>query len=47
MCKHINDNNTIEFTIFIKFDKCMVIIIINYSHLIHINGIIFCIFIKM
>ena len=47
MCKHINNNNIIEFAIFIKFNKYMVIMIINYQHLIYISGMTFHIFIKM
>ena len=47
MCKHIDNNNIIEFAIFIKFGRYIVIMIINYQHLIHIGGMIFHIFIKI
>ena len=47
MCKHIDNNNIIEFAIFIKFSGYMVIIIINYQHSIYTSGMIFCMFIKM
>ena len=47
MYKHINNNNFIEFAIIVKFNKYMVVMIINYQHSIHIGKTIFCILIKM
>ena len=47
MCKYIDGNNIIEFAVFIKFGGYMAIIIINYQHLIHIGGVLFCMFIEM
>ena len=47
MCKHIDNKIIIKFAIFIEFGEYIVIIIINYQHLILNSGMIFYILIKI